>query len=525
MSDLAMSDLEADIRQLGLRLHARARRPGLLRGLSGRLLARVARDDGWRDSLFPLIEALPQLRDAGAIAAHLRAGLPAARRADWLDALLRLAARPGLAWSVRVFTRRLALHFLCEENEKALRGVLAGLARVPARATLDAVGEQVLSEAEADQYLDRNLRLLEWMGTMARPHGPPHLSLKLSALTPRFDPLDPGGTRHRVLGRMAPLIDAASRLGATLTVDMEHYALKEAILDLFLHLAEACPGAWQPAIALQAYLRDTGDDLVRVHATARRLGRRLGVRLVKGAYWDQEQAWAAQRGWPVPAWTDKAATDAAFEAHTVWLLERSDCLHPAIASHNLRSQALALTHARRLGIADTDWEMQMLFGMAEPLRDALAGEGAPLRIYVPTGALDTGIAYLIRRLMENTASTSVLRQSYLDGVDAESLLQTPHPPPVRESAALPAPAKTFANLPLLDFSQAGERDRFAGALRSVRARLPLRHAGFSGRHLARNPAAPEEVLGEVGLALPEDADSAVARARARWRGSETTVRV
>ncbi len=520
-----MDDFAQAVHAIGARLHAGAagRRPRLYRGLTGALLARVMADAALRDGLFRLVDTLPRLRDGAAIAAHLRALLAGHAPADWTGRLLALAARPRLGWTARLFARRLARHFMAAESAAGLARVARELARVPARPSVDAVGEAVLSAAEADAYLARNLALLDWLA----PHGPPHLSLKLTALTARCDPLDAAGTRERIWRRLAPLIDAANRHGATLTVDMEQHELKPLILDLFLAACADFPGAWRPAIALQAYLPETPDDLTRVHATAQRLGRRLGVRLVKGAYWDQEAAWAAQRGWPVPTFRDKAATDRQFEQLTGWLLERTDALHPAIASHNLRSQAVALAHAQRLGLAMDGgrWEAQMLHGMAEPLRDALAAAGAPLSIYVPTGDLETGIAYLIRRLLENTAATSVLRQAYIEGQDAAALLAAPQP-----SAAPPDTAEP-PNLPLLDFSRAEERESFAAALRTVRSRLPTKvgvtagnpffGAGGTAMFVSRNPAKPDEALGETSLAQVADIDAAVATAQCAfpaWAG-------
>lgn len=510
-----MDAFEAEVRTIGKSLLERGagKRPDLFRGLRGLVFARVVADAHLRDSLFQLVDVAPQLRDSGEFAAHLRAYLHDERGEGWPRQLLGLLARPSLAWIVRHQIRCLARRFMAEESEQDLARVLGELGRVPAAATVDAVGEAVLSEPEADAYLERNLSLLGWLARFGRPN----LSIKLSALTGRFDPVDAGGTQARVAVRLAPLLDAAARLEATVTVDMEQHELKALVLDLFLSMAADFPGAWQPAVALQAYLPETPDDADRVLACAERLGRRIGIRLVKGAYWDQEQAWAAQRGWPVPTLRDKAATDAGFETLARWLLERSDVLHPAIASHNIRSQSVALAWARRLALPmdGCRWEMQLLHGMAEPLRDALAAEGVPLRIYVPTGDLGSGIAYLIRRLLENSASAAMLIEPDRN-FDEDRLLAPPLP---GATAAAEVPA-AFANLPLLDFGIAVEREQFAAALRSVRAGLPHRPAAAGAAcHVARNPACPDEVLGSVALADLAAVEPAMRRARdasAEW---------
>ncbi|MBI4986032.1 MAG: bifunctional proline dehydrogenase/L-glutamate gamma-semialdehyde dehydrogenase [Rhodocyclales bacterium] len=507
---------EAEVQTLGRKLQRRAGEhpPAAYRGVTGWLLKGAIEDEALRNALFQFVDVLPQLDGGDEVAAHLAAYL------DGLDdlrpALLRLAARPGLAFVVRLAVRRLARQFLVDATPAAVAAVVAHLARVPAAVSVDAVGEAILTEAEADAYVERNARLIDWLAAA----GTPHVSLKLTALTPHFDAADPAGTRSRVFARLAPLMTLAVARGATLTVDMEQYELKPLILGLFLAMLDEWPQAqWQPAIALQAYLPETAADLDRVLAAAQLHGRRLGVRLVKGAYRDQEAAWAAQRNWPCPTFAAKSATDFHFERLTQRLLENVDSLHPAIASHNLRSQAVALAWARRLGVPGTRWEAQLLYGMAEPLRDALAGEGVSLRIYVPSGDAGVGIAYLIRRLLENTASTSVLRQTYFEGADLQAVLAPPLPeaPPASGGG-------DDANLPLLDFSRGDEQSAFDAALRAVRSGLPrsrlLPEGKPVGHYLARNPAAPDELLGSIELGGVEYAETLLAQAEAAfpaWR--------
>jgi RHH-type proline utilization regulon transcriptional repressor/proline dehydrogenase/delta 1-pyrroline-5-carboxylate dehydrogenase len=505
------SDFESEVQAAGKALQrAASGMPGVYRGIKGWLLKGAMADAALRDALFQFIDTLPQLTTRRAVARHLAAylrGLSGVR-----PALLRLAARPGLAFVAGAAVRQLAHQFLIDETSTSIAGIVTELRGIPAGLTVDAVGEAVLTEAEADAYLERNLRLLDWLAA----GGAPHLSLKLSALTPHFDAADRSGTRRRLSRRMEPLIARAAALKATLTIDMEHYEFKPLILDLFVDMLAQWPDSdWQPAIALQAYLRETAADLDRILGAAQAHGRRLGVRLVKGAYWDQEMAWAAQRNWPQPTFADKSATDANFEALTRRLIENSDSLRPAIASHNLRSQAVALVAARRAGVAADRWEAQLLHGMAEPLRSALAAAGVQLRIYVPSGDATVGIAYLIRRLLENTASTSVLRQTYLQGTDE---LAPPSPAPA------PASAPGYFNLPLLDFSRSDEQVSFEQALRALRGKLPFVHELSGGTvatiFAARNPAAPDEVIGTIELGDVRHAEAATASAEAAfpdWR--------
>ena len=493
---------EGVVLDIGYRLlrTARQAQPALYRGLSGQILKRCLEDTPLRAALFRFIDVLPQLQGSAAQADHLRAYLEEAGSTGLLPGLIKLSARPSLSWLATTQVRHMAQNFLVEESPRALRSLLRSLAAVPATVTLDAVGEAVLTEAEADAYRDRVLWQLaqDWLGQV------PHLSIKLTALTPDFDPLDAAGTRCRVYARLEPVIAAAAARGATLTVDMEHYALKDQIVALFLDMVAHFDDArWQPAIALQAYLPETGTDLARVLDAAQRSGRRIGVRLVKGAYWDQERAWALERGWPMPCFSDKAATDAHYEKLTGELLAHTDTLLPAIAGHNPRSLAVAIAHARMHGLQAGQWEVQMLYGMAEPLRDALAHERVPLRIYVPTGDLLAGMAYLIRRLLENTAGSSILRQTWLDESADAALLQRPMP-----GTAPLTPAA--ATLPLCDFSKAEVQAAFGAALSAAQPKIPrLQGADF----VSRNPHDPAQTLGAADFTPLEQVDAVIAAAR------------
>lgn len=518
---------EQSIQEIGNDLYRRARRgkPALFdpRGLRGRVLSQAIHDPALRCALFQFVDVLPQLADARGIARHFGAYLERHRLAGAWGRLLALGSHPLAAWAVKRSVARLARLFLVEETEAALSRALVQLSRIPAAATLDAVGEAVLTEAEADAYLARNLRLLEWLSPRT---GAPNLSLKLSALTPRFDPLDPEGAQAAILGRLKPFMARVLETRAAVTLDMEHYEFKPLILSLFRQWVKAYPPVlsnvegqpgWLPGIALQAYLPETERDLVGLIRFAESARRRIGIRLVKGAYWDTEVALAQQRRWPAPVYRDKAATDAHFERLVDLVFRHGQWIYPAIATHNLRSLACAMAAARHYGVPPDDWEVQMLQGMAEPLQQAVADMGARLRIYLPSGELIGGIAYLIRRLMENTADTSILRQAYLEEASPERLLAPPKPGTV---AKVEQDEPAFANTPLTDFSRAESRQVFSDALAAVRAGLPrhypLNIAGAPRAGIVTapsvNPAHPDETLGEVEMAGPAQAEQAVRNA-------------
>lgn len=533
---------EPMIREIGQTLHQLAGQapPTLFdrRGLRGRVLVHALHDPDLRTALFRFVDVLPVLESDAEIARHFRGYLePHADRLQGLwGRLFALGGHTFAAPAVRRAVSRLARQFVVEERADRLHATVRALARIPAAVSLDAVGEAALGEAECDAYLQRYLKLLDVLagcGPELRGVPPIQISVKLSALVAHYDPLDPAGVRRRVLDRLQPLLARLRELGGGMTVDMEQYELKPLTLRLFRELVEAeGAGDWLPGIALQAYLPETTADLQTLLQWARQRRRRIGVRLVKGAYWDTERALAMERNWPVPVYLDKAQTDLHHERLAELLFQNAEIVRPAIGTHHPRSLAHAIAAAAYHGLAAGNWEIQMLYGMAEPLRHAVARFGAPLRVYLPTGELLPGIAYLIRRLIENTANTSILRQTYAEGASLEEILAPPRPTPPPA-----APAQTgFRNTPPRDFSHPEVQQGFRAALAEVRRRLggihPLAIAGVpsagAGLHRAVNPARPDEMLGQVAVADVAHAAQAVENARRAfpdWRDTPVAVRV
>jgi RHH-type proline utilization regulon transcriptional repressor/proline dehydrogenase/delta 1-pyrroline-5-carboxylate dehydrogenase len=173
-------------------------------------------------------------------------------------------------------------------------------------------------------------------------------------------------------------------------------------------------------------LRDSPDLLERVlsWADATPRERPLVVRLVKGAYWDHEVIEARRHGWPAPVFEVKADSDRNFEALTKRLLESRPLVRVAVASHNLRSVAHAIAVSRMLGASDADLELQVLRGLGDDLGAALAKSGLRVRVYCPVGDLVAGMAYLVRRLLENTSNESFLLEQQR-GLPLEELLAAP----------------------------------------------------------------------------------------------------
>ncbi len=247
-------------------------------------------------------------------------------------------------------------------------------------------------------------------------------------------------------------------------------------------------------IVAQAYLPETEADLRGLHEWVERRGTPITVRLVKGAYWDYEVVLARQLGWPVPVYQQKWRTDACFERCARFLMEHHEQLRPALGSHNVRSLAAAMAAAEALGVPGDAYEVQMLHGMGEPIQRALVDMGTRVRLYTPYGAMLPGMAYLVRRLLENTSNESFLKASFTARARVEDLLRNPEEVGAmwgrnpRPKPATPAPSALppFRNEPPTDFTRPEARAAVRVALEEVRAQLgrpyPLAIGGREVRH-------------------------------------------
>src|SRR3990170_2333863 len=490
---------EKEIRELARGLYRRAaeHKPSLFEPQDwvGRMIDWSLEGEALRVALFRFVDVLPSLDSAADVGRHLEEYFAKVDHAFGGLVFLAQALHAGwlLAPVARQNVTRLARRFIVDEQPGALRAALEALRKEPAAFTLDVVGEATVSEKEAlatqERYLDllRSLSSIaaKWPAVAQIDQGVAgalprvNVSVKVSSLYPRFDPLDPdSGIVARE--RLQPLFREAARLQVALTIDMEQFAFKDLTLEIFRNLLEEREFSEAPcaAVAMQTYLRDGERDLTELIRWARARKRRIGVRLVKGAYWDSEITWAKQKGWAIPVFLDKAETDASYERMIRLLLENHDIVDAAFASHNIRSLAHAIVTAKDLGVPDRGYEIQMLYGMGEPIRRAVIENGQRVRIYLPTGRLLPGMAYLIRRLMENTSNTSFLRQTYGEKEAIDKLILPPAPKKARTLSRASARKKVtadavepFRNEPLVDFSRAENRARFAEALRAVREKF------------------------------------------------------
>ncbi len=534
---------EAEVQRLARALYHKAARqkPALFdaQNMLGRMIDWSLDDESLRVALFRFVDVLPSLESSVEIGRHLEEYFARVDHALSGLAILAHALHAGtvVAPVVRRNVIKLARRFIAEESGDHLITVLSGLRKEPAAFTLDVVGEATVSDGEAAamqrRYLDLLRRLAavsaKWPACAQIDDAPAgkiprvNLSVKLSSLCARFDPLDPN-TEAIVSERLRELFREAAKLQAAVTVDMEQYAFRDLTLAIFCGVLEEAEFHERPyaAIALQAYLHDAEKDVSDVIRWARRHKRRVGVRLVKGAYWDSEIAWAKQKNWPIPVFLDKAATDANYERLSRLLLEGHDVIDAAFGSHNLRSLAHAIVAAKEIGVPVNGYEMQMLYGMAEPVRHAIIQNGQRVRVYLPVGELLPGISYLIRRLMENTSNTSFLRQTYAEKKDVDSLIKAPaRAKPMTQFSTDSGARREFCNEAPVNFSRQDNRQRFAEALEQVRREFKKpRKRGSASWIESVNPADPNEVIGQARATTIAEADKAIdnaARFFPEWR--------
>src|SRR5437667_4919069 len=409
-------------------------------GFYQRLMALSMRDERFKVQLFRFVDVLPSLRHSREIIEHLNeyfsddgfgpfvgTGVHLARIVPW-------ASGPILRWNVS----GMAHQFIAGKNPEDVRKRLRKRRSAIIAFTVDLMGEAVVSEAEAEAYAARYLDLLEKLSRETKSWTDPlgknselfpvvNLSVKISALYSQINPADPADAIAHLAPKLRPLLRRARELGAFINFDMESYAHKNTTLELFktIFTEEEFKNWAHAGIVIQAYLRDSEADLRDLIEWGLARGTRFAVRLVKGAYWDYETTKSRQNGWDCPVYFQKPESDANFENLTEVLFENESIVTAAFGSHNVRSIAHAQALADELGIDRSRFEFQLLYGMAGPIKRALVEMGYRVREYCPVGELLPGMAYLVRRLLENTSNEGFLRAKFSEHVSATQLLRDP----------------------------------------------------------------------------------------------------
>ena len=443
---------DAQVMEVGRAIHAAmpssSKNP--LKALDEKAMDLAAQDAELRAALFRFVDVVPACRNLDDLARHLTGFLEEVdERPPPIAVAMRMGAtkagRTALGAAAVTGVRRMAHRFIVGETVQDATGVMRGLWDRGVATSVDLLGEATVTAAEADRYAERCRQALDQLTETYRslPERPrlerdglgalprANLSVKVSALTPLLRPDAPELGKRDAAVRLRALLRRAKELGAHLHIDMESLDSREAISDLGIELLGEPEFADGPSagVVLQAYLRDSPELAERLldFAASGSRAHPLVVRLVKGAYWDHEVVEARQHGWGVPVFEVKAESDRNFEALTRRLLEARAAgtpIRPAIASHNLRSVAHAVAVTRALGLEDGDLEFQVLRGLGDDLQDALATSGLRVRTYCPVGDLVAGMAYLVRRLLENTSNEGFLSAQH-EGVPLETLLAAP----------------------------------------------------------------------------------------------------
>jgi proline dehydrogenase len=421
-----------------------------LRALDTRAMELATSDEELRAALFRFVDVVPACRSLDDLARHLTGFLgeltdgPPPPISAAMKVSGNRAGRVALGAAAAGGVRHLAHRFIVGESPHGALPTLRRLWDSGVASSVDLLGEATVTQAEADRYAERCLDAVRVLAAetpawfpRGRLESDPagilpraNVCVKISALTPLLRPDAPARGQQDAAARLRPLLREARDRGAHLHIDMESLDSREAVLELVLDLLaeEEFRDGPSSGLVLQAYLRDSPATLEQALDWARSVqrGSPLTVRLVKGAYWDHELVQARQNGWEVPVFEDKAACDRNYEALTRTLLDARPAVRVAIASHNLRSVAHAIAYDRvtRPGGAGEDLELQILRGLGDDLATALAAHGFRVRAYCPVGDLVAGMAYLVRRLLENTSNDSFL-SAQAGGAPLEQLLAAP----------------------------------------------------------------------------------------------------
>ena len=460
--------------------------------------------------------------------------------AGWMRTFTRRAGEPLVRLAVRRAMRIIGGEFVVG---RSIEEALARSAREPevALCSFDMLGEGARTREDAERYLASYEHAIDVIGAAAagrRPEEASSISIKLSALEPRYSLLQ----RERVMQRLVPQVAALARRAAELDIQLTIDAEEADRLDLSLDVIDAL--AQDPVtrhwsglgLAVQAYGTRALDVIDWAAAAARAHRRRLTLRLVKGAYWDTEIKRAQERGLAVyPVYTRKVTTDVSYLACVGRLFSHADAIYPQFATHNAHSIAAVL----ELAPAGVDYEFQRLHGMgrllyAEAKRQV---EKFPrVRVYAPVGEHKDLLAYLVRRLLENGANTSFVNRFMDEQVPVPEIVRDPVAEIERlessyEHPGLGLPAALFAerrNSRGVDFGDPPQLDALRLDLSSRRAAKPAAGPLINGillpgpTHAVSNPADRRDIVGSTRDASPDEIRSAFdagAAAQASWNRS------
>ena len=463
--------------------------------------------------------------------------------AGHLRAAIKRLGEPVIRTAVGRAMKEMGRQFVLGETIEAAMRRAQGMEAKGYSYSYDMLGEAARTGADAARYLDAYARAIKAIGTAAGQgdiRANPGISVKLSALHPRYEEAQ----RERVMDELVPRVRDLARMAAErgmgFNIDAEEADRLALSCDVIAAVLEDDGLAgWDGfGVVVQAYGPRAGAMIDWLHALAERLDRKVMVRLVKGAYWDTEIKRAQVLGLSgFPVFTAKTATDISYIANARKLLGLADRIYPQFATHNAHTVAAVLDLARTMGLDKRAFEFQRLHGMGERLHDlVLEGEGTRCRIYAPVGAHRDLLAYLVRRLLENGANSSFVNQIVDEAVPPEEVAACPFaawegrkPLPIRTGPDLFQPDR--ANSKGFDLTARPDLDAIEAA------RAPFATERFTAAPMlagaveggasvaATNPARPEDTVGTVTHASPADVETALSAARPWDAAPEERARV
>lgn len=423
---------------------------------------------------------------------------------------------------VKFSIKNLAKVFICGSNIHEAQQKIKELKHKGQEYTLDLLGEKVLTDHEAKEYFQKYLFLIESIPQL-------NLSIKLSSLVAQINILNFKEKKQIIKTRLREIFHQAQKHQAQINIDSEEYANKDFYFEIIRELLlEPDLLDWQGAgIVIQAYLKDSKEDLIQWISFAKNRQSPISIRLVKGAYWDYEVAIAKQKSFEIPVFENKLETDANYEKLTEVLLQNYFFVRPAFASHNIRSLAHVLGIARINEVPKAQFEIQTLYGMADELKNYLAGQGYTTRVYLPYGELITGMSYLVRRLLENSANESFLKQGFIINKSEEELLMDPQMLLIKHKKIQENNKSAFVNSYCLDFCNKDVRNKLQKELSEIAKELyenkafPLvvnsERVFSESQCYSINPSNPKISLGKISLANLQHCDQAIYKANEDYK--------
>ncbi|MCB0412263.1 MAG: proline dehydrogenase family protein, partial [Bdellovibrionales bacterium] len=371
----------------------------------GRIMDWSMKNEHFKTQMFRFVDVLPYLNSSGEVAKHLKEYF--LESGDQLPSVFNFGVgmgslAPGLmAGAVKKNIQQMARMFITGQDPQEALPVLKKSRKVPMGFTVDLLGEATLSEIEAKDYFDRYETLIKDLAKDATTweeipqidrdeNGPipkVNISVKLTSLYSQIRETAWEASKEKLKERVRPLLRTAVASNVFINIDMEQYEHKDLTLEVFKEILIEEEFKSYPffGIVIQAYLRDSLQDCKNLVTFAKSRGVPFTIRLVKGAYWDFEVIHAQQLGWPIPVFTQKRESDLNYELCAEELISAYPQLHLAIGSHNIRSIAACLILAEQKGLPKEAIEIQMLFGMAEPIKRSLVKMGYRMREYATVG--------------------------------------------------------------------------------------------------------------------------------------------